>query len=96
MPYKDLVHRQDLVAEVTALFDHFGAERQTGETFGDFCRRIGVEALAARAEVYLARQARAPLPLPAGAIHMPTNGNIDPISGHTLKEEQHAGYSLSA
>ena len=53
--YKDLVHRNDLAAEVTALFDHFRVERAGGETFGDFCRRVGVEALRARADVYLAQ-----------------------------------------
>lgn len=54
VPYKDLVHHKDLVIEVTALFDHFGAERLGDETFGDFCRRQGVEALRQRADVYVA------------------------------------------
>ena len=51
--YKDLVHRQDLVREVAALFDHFKHERAGSETFGDFCTRIGVEDLRTRADVYL-------------------------------------------
>ncbi len=51
--YKDLVHRQDLVREVTALLDHFKHERAGSETFGDFCLRIGVDNLRTRADVYL-------------------------------------------
>ena len=54
--YKDLVHRQDLVREVTALFDHFKHDRVDGETFGDFCLRIGVDALRERADTWLAQQ----------------------------------------
>jgi sulfite reductase (ferredoxin) len=52
--YKDLVHSHDLVAEVTALFDHFRVERVGAETFSDFCQRVGVDALRARADTYLA------------------------------------------
>ncbi len=52
-PYKDLVHREDLVREVTALFDHFNQERAGGETFGDFCLRVGVDTLRTRADAYL-------------------------------------------
>ena len=51
--YKDLVHRQNLVREVTALLDHFKHERSGSETFGDFCIRIGVDNLRARAAEYL-------------------------------------------
>lgn len=54
--YKDLVHGGDLVAEVTALFDHFRSERAGDETFGDFCQRLGVDALRARADQHLAQQ----------------------------------------
>jgi sulfite reductase (ferredoxin) len=54
--YKDLVPRQDLVREVTALFDHFKDDRIDGETFGDFCLRIGVDALRERADTWLAQQ----------------------------------------
>jgi sulfite reductase (ferredoxin) len=52
--YKDLVHREDLAREVTALLDHFKDERVDGETFGDFCLRIGVDALRERADNWLA------------------------------------------
>ena len=54
--YKDLVHRQDLVREVTALLDHFKHARAGSETFGDFCLRIGVDNLRARADVYLSER----------------------------------------
>jgi sulfite reductase (ferredoxin) len=53
--YKDLVHRNELVREVTALFDHFKQERSGRESFGDFCHRLGVDALRARADIYLAQ-----------------------------------------
>jgi sulfite reductase (ferredoxin) len=53
--YKDLVQREELVREVTALFDHFKHERVGTETFGDFCQRIGVDGLRERAGFYLAQ-----------------------------------------
>jgi sulfite reductase (ferredoxin) len=52
--YKDLVHLNDLAREVGALFDHFRHDRQGDETFGDFCARLGVDALRIRADLYLA------------------------------------------
>jgi hypothetical protein len=45
VPYKDLVHTRDLVQEVVPLLTYFRDTRQPGETFGDFCARLGVEAL---------------------------------------------------
>jgi sulfite reductase (ferredoxin) len=55
VPYKDLVARDELGREVAALFDHFRLDRLPGETFGDFCQRIGVDALRTRADVYLSQ-----------------------------------------
>lgn len=53
--YRDLVHRHHLVAEVTALFAHFKAERNASESFGDFCHRVGIDALRREADSYLAK-----------------------------------------
>ena len=77
--------------EVTALFDHFRVEREGGETFGDFCRRVGVDALRARAEVHLAgAQASSPaLHGQAGTPALQSSSNGD-------KETQHVGYSIPA
>ena len=46
-PYKDLVERERLVDAVRPLLAHFQQERQPGERFGDFCHRVGVDALLA-------------------------------------------------
>ena len=44
--FKDYVPFDQVVAELVPVFARFKAERQNGETFGDFCDRIGVEELA--------------------------------------------------
>ncbi len=44
-PYKDLVKRTQLVDEVRPLLHLFHKRRQPGERFGDFCHRLGVDAL---------------------------------------------------
>jgi sulfite reductase (ferredoxin) len=43
--YADLVPRDRLVASVRPLFERFRDERFNGERFGDFCDRVGVNAL---------------------------------------------------
>ncbi|QDV41464.1 Sulfite reductase [ferredoxin] [Stieleria neptunia] len=44
--FKDQVPRGEIVATLRPVFIHFQENRQGEETFGDFCDRIGVEALA--------------------------------------------------
>lgn len=44
--YKDLVPAQDVVPEIVRILEQFAAQRQTGESLGDFCFRVGNEALA--------------------------------------------------
>lgn len=44
-PYRDLVHRDDLIAAVRPLLVAFQQTRQPGESFGDFCHRTGIDAL---------------------------------------------------
>ncbi|MCB0042396.1 MAG: NADPH-dependent assimilatory sulfite reductase hemoprotein subunit, partial [Caldilinea sp.] len=44
-PYKDLVEREHLVDEVRPLLEAFRDTRLPGERFGDFCHRLGVDAL---------------------------------------------------
>ncbi|MDR3636225.1 MAG: NADPH-dependent assimilatory sulfite reductase hemoprotein subunit [Isosphaeraceae bacterium] len=44
--YKDYVPFDRVVAELVPVFTRFKAERRPGETFGDFCDRVGVEAMA--------------------------------------------------
>jgi sulfite reductase (ferredoxin) len=43
--YRDLVPRQDLVATVLPLLALYKRFRAEGEGFGDFCDRVGIEAL---------------------------------------------------
>jgi sulfite reductase (ferredoxin) len=46
-PFKDLVPVDQLGSTLYPLFEHFGKARQAGESFGDFCDRLGFEALSA-------------------------------------------------
>lgn len=52
--HKDLVPAADLVATLTPLFVAFKQHRRRGETFGDFCNRIGNEQLLAWSDQYAA------------------------------------------
>ena len=52
-PFRDLVHRDDLVPSLRPLLARFGQARLPGETFGDFCHRHGVEALQRMADAYV-------------------------------------------
>jgi sulfite reductase (ferredoxin) len=49
--YKDYVPFDEVVPELVRVFERFLAERHEGETFGDYCDRIGVPALAEPAAV---------------------------------------------
>lgn len=44
--YQDLVPLEEIPARLAPVFDLYRAERREGETFGDFCRRLGPERLA--------------------------------------------------
>ncbi len=44
--YKDYVPYDRVVAELVPVFSRFKAERNNGESFGDFCDRIGIPELA--------------------------------------------------
>jgi sulfite reductase (ferredoxin) len=59
VPYKDLVRTEELVRELTPLLTYFRDAQQGDETFGDFCQRVGVEALRAYADSYFSREAEA-------------------------------------
>jgi sulfite reductase (ferredoxin) len=48
--YKDAVPLEDIVPVLRPIFAAFAEERQAGETFGDFCQRIGKDGLEARAD----------------------------------------------
>ena len=43
--YKNMIPLQEIVQELVPLFVYFKADCQTGESFGDFCHRQGVEEL---------------------------------------------------
>ena len=42
---KDLVPLAEIVPTLRPLLEHFKTDRQTGESFGDYCHRLGVERL---------------------------------------------------
>tara|TARA_R110002049_G_scaffold285698_4_gene466970 strand:+ start:90818 stop:92599 length:1782 start_codon:yes stop_codon:yes gene_type:complete len=48
--YKDQVPRSEITTILRPVFIHFKEHREPGESFGDFCSRIGVEALGKVAE----------------------------------------------
>ena len=50
--YRDLVPGQALVATVMPLLVHYKQSRADGESFGDFCDRVGIEALQSYAEAH--------------------------------------------
>ena len=47
--YQDMVPLEEIGSTVSPLLGLFKAERQDGESFGDFCHRVGQEQLAAHA-----------------------------------------------
>ncbi|TWT48479.1 NADPH-dependent assimilatory sulfite reductase hemoprotein subunit [Botrimarina hoheduenensis] len=48
--YKDMVLADEVAATLGRVFAHFKAERQPNEPFGDFCDRVGKDALLAACE----------------------------------------------
>jgi sulfite reductase (ferredoxin) len=44
-PLKDLVPRGEIVATLKPILRRFQAEREPGESFGDYCQRLGAERL---------------------------------------------------
>ena len=51
---KDYVPYDRVVAELVPVFTRFKDERKDGESFGDFCDRVGVEELARATETLTA------------------------------------------
>jgi sulfite reductase (ferredoxin) len=43
--YKDLVPLEEITSTLLPVFTQFKNDRMTGEAFGDYCARIGVENL---------------------------------------------------
>jgi len=50
--YKDLVPEEEVVPTLVPLFDYYRQQRETDESFGDFCFRKGQDDLLAWAEQY--------------------------------------------
>lgn len=48
--FKDMVPKDEIVPALVPVFEKFKLERVNGETFGDFCHRVGKPALAPAAE----------------------------------------------
>jgi sulfite reductase (ferredoxin) len=46
--YKDLVPTEEVVPTLTSVFRNFKEARQNGESFGDFCDRLGKDELLAK------------------------------------------------
>jgi sulfite reductase (ferredoxin) len=49
--YKDLVPTEEVVSTLVPVLRHFKEARQIGESFGDFCHRVGKDELLARCHV---------------------------------------------
>lgn len=49
--YKDMVLAEEVVPTLKTVFELFKAEREAGEAFGDFCERVGKDALLEKCEV---------------------------------------------
>jgi sulfite reductase (ferredoxin) len=47
--YRDMVLLEDIVPTLTPLLKAYRAERSDGESFGDYCHRIGKDGLEERA-----------------------------------------------
>ena len=45
--FRDLVHKNDIVATLLPLLEHFKQDRRPAESFGDYCQRLGADALLA-------------------------------------------------
>jgi sulfite reductase (ferredoxin) len=43
--YKDMVPKDEIIPLLLPVFERFQSERASGESFGDFCHRVGKEAL---------------------------------------------------
>jgi sulfite reductase (ferredoxin) len=52
--YKDVVPFDELAGEITAVLACYKAERNTGETLGDFCHRKGIDAVRTWADTWRA------------------------------------------
>ena len=50
--YKDLVPASAIVAELRPVFAAYRRGRFDGESLGDFCHRVGIEALRAKIETF--------------------------------------------
>jgi len=48
--FKDMVPKDDIVPSLVPVFERFAQERQNGESFGDFCHRLGKQTLAPTAQ----------------------------------------------
>ncbi len=55
--YKDLVPAEEVASTLVPLLVYFKSDRTPGETFGDFCHRIGLTGLTAWTEQYAATAA---------------------------------------
>ncbi len=49
--YKDMVPAEEVISTLKPVFSLFKTDRQTGETFGDFCHRLGKDELLTKCDV---------------------------------------------
>ena len=77
--FKDYVPFDRVVPELVPVFARYKAERLDGETFGDFCHRVGVEALAEEpARRKIGGTGRLTVPLPEGRGEAPATASNRP------------------
>ena len=52
IPYMERLHRSDLATQMEPIFVYFKQSRQSGESFGDFCFRVGFDPIREFAAAY--------------------------------------------
>ena len=76
-PLRDLVPLADIVPTLVPLLEHFKNERGPGESFGDYCHRLGVEKLQTLLPAAVEKAAHAK-PVPPKPLA--TNGEAQPVA----------------
>jgi sulfite reductase (ferredoxin) len=81
---KDLVHRDEIVPTLMPILEQYKQDRVPGETFGDYCQRLGINALQTLllppAEEYeIAEESAAPAAAPAEPAPAVVNGSTTEV-----------------
>ncbi len=90
---RDLVPLAELVPTLRPLLEHFKAERQAGESFGEYCHRLGVEKLTAYLPPVADKPAKTSEVSKTSEVLKPAvngNGHAHPVKGNGVNGNGHA------